>query len=181
MEMTGKLKDVSVDWKTGQYNISFTVNEKPHESINELAACEKLRIDFRKFRKKRSLDANAYYWVLITKIAGKLGTSNTEIHNEMLCKYGQVETIDGSVMTLILDDEILWQKLEALHLKPTSRTRILDNGKLYRVYFVMRGSSTYDSGEMSRLIDGVVSEAKELGIETLPPEELRRMVETWKA
>ena len=55
----------------------------------------------------------------------------------------------------------------------------MDNGKLYRVYVVMRGSHTYDTKEMSRLIDGTVQEAKEHGIETLPPDELERMMSTW--
>jgi hypothetical protein len=77
-------------------------------------------------------------------------------------------------------DEINWKKIDSIHLRPTTATKVLDNGKLYRVYMVMRGSHTYDTKEMARLIDGTVSEAKELGIETMPPDELKRMVELWK-
>jgi hypothetical protein len=55
----------------------------------------------------------------------------------------------------------------------------MDNGKLYRVYIVMKGSHTYDTKQMSVLIDGTVGEAKDLGIETLPPHELERMKSQW--
>ena len=71
-------------------------------------------------------------------------------------------------------------RLETLHIRPTSATKVLDNGRLYRVYLVMRGSHTYDTKEMSRLIDGAVYEAKQLGIEVLPPDELERMKATWE-
>ena len=55
----------------------------------------------------------------------------------------------------------------------------MDNGKLYRVYIVMKGSHQYDTKQMATLIDGVVSEAKEMGIETIPPQELERMKQSW--
>ena len=80
---------------------------------------------------------------------------------------------------IILDDNIPWQKLDNIHLRPTAFTKVLDNGRLYRVYYVMRGSHTYDTKEMSRLIDGTVSEAKELGIETMTPNEIERMKQQW--
>lgn len=99
----------------------------------------------------------------------------------MLSRYGQPEIIDDHLMTVILLDSIDWKQIEYLHLKPTTSTRVLDDGKLYRVYYVIRGSHTYDSKEMSVLIDGIISEAKELGIETLPPDEIGRMKQQWQA
>lgn len=134
----------------------------------------------KQWRDKRSRDANAYYWALLGKIADILKTSTTELHNQEISKYGQPEIIDGSLVNFILLDSVPWQELEYIHLKPTTATKVLEDGKLYRVYRVMRGSSTYDSKEMSILIDGVVSEAKELGIETMPPEELERMINSWQ-
>ena len=83
-------------------------------------------------------------------------------------------------MTVIMRDSIAWEKLDTIHLRPTTATRILDDGKLYRVYIVMRGSHTYDTKEMSTLIDGVVQEAKELGIETMTPDEIERMKAAWQ-
>ena len=50
---------------------------------------------------------------------------------------------------------------------------------MYRTYMMLRGSSDYDTREMSELIDGTVSEAKQMGIETLPPHEIERMKKEW--
>ena len=50
-----------------------------------------------------------------------------------------------------------------------------NDGIAYRTYIVLRGSSEYDSKEMSRLIEGLVETAKEQGIETLTPDELRKL------
>lgn len=178
MESKGRLSDISRDWNTGKFRLTFTVDADIGAEIDKLTDRD-LRIKAVQWREKRSLDANSYYWVLVTKIAEKIGSSNTEIHNEMLADYGQVERIDEKFVTIILLDSIEWKQLEYIHLRPTTATKILDDGKLYRVYYVMRGSHTYDSKEMSRLIDGAVWECKELGIETLPPDEIERIVSLW--
>lgn len=129
------------------------------------------------YREKRSLNANAYFHVLVEKIAEKMRLSHTEIHNRMIADYGYA---DQEVGAIILKDEIPWEKLQ-IHLRPTTATRIMDNGKLYRVYHVMRGSHTYNTLEMSRLISGTVEEAKALDIETMPPNQLERMISAWES
>ena len=53
-------------------------------------------------------------------------------------------------------------------------------GAMYRTYMMLKGSSEYNTKEMSHLIDGLVSECKEMGIETLPPEELERMMSEYE-
>jgi hypothetical protein len=150
--------------------------EKPYDLYKYLD--RDLDIDIKIHREKRSLNANAYFHVLVDKIAEASGVSHNEIHNQLIADYGQM---DEDVKSIILADEIPWQRLTNLHLRPTNHVDTLDNGKLYRVYIVMRGSHTYDTKEMARLIDGTVSEAKEMGIETLPPKELERMKQLWKA
>lgn len=136
-----------------------------------------LNVTIKAYRQKRSLNANAYFHTLVDKIAEAQGVSHSEIHNRLIAEYGVMDT---EIKNLILDDSIPWQKLESIHLRPTTATKVMDNGKLYRVYIVMRGSHTYDTKEMSRLIDGTISEAKELGIEVLSPDEIERMKQQWK-
>lgn len=133
--------------------------------------------EVKEHKEKRSLNANAYFHVLVGKIADCMKISHSEAHNNLIAEYG---FLDEDLPTVILDDEIEWNKLQNIHLRPTSHTKVLDNGKLYRIYYVMRGSHTYDTREMSRLIQGTVDEAKALGIETLNPEELNRLIETYK-
>ena len=176
MNTQGKLSGVSRDIRTGDYVISFAVEHLPTD-LDDLAGCDALDITAKRHKKKRSLNANAYFHVLVTKIAGKMGESITERKNALIAEYGQ---IDKHLGTVILLDSIDWRKIDSLHLRPTTAVKVLDNGKLYRVYYVMRGSHTYDTAEMSRLIDATVDQAKELGIETLIPTELERMKASWK-
>ena len=181
MELKAKLTGISLDYKTGLPRIEFSAVEKvPIELVEELRDVI-LSVSVKKWRRRRSLDSNAYLHVLAGKIAEKLNTSLTEIKNHLISEYGQYEKLDDGLMTVIMKDSIEWEKLETIHLRPTTATRTLDDGKLYRVYYVMRGSHTYDSAEMARLISGTVSEAKELGIETATPAELEHMAELWRA
>lgn len=174
MESKGKLIDVTKDWQTGKFRLTFTVDRDVSNDLDALKG--DLRIKAVKWREKRSLDANAYYWQLLTQVADATNQSNTEVHNQMLSEFGTVEVMAGAAMTVILLDSVDWRKLPGLHLRPTSAAKVLDNGKLYRVYYVMKGSHEYDSKEMSRLINGLVEEAKQLGIETMTPAEIERMV-----
>lgn len=178
MESKGRVTDVSKNWQNGKFRLTFEIDRDVSGELEGLSGCD-LKIKAVRWREKRSLDANAYYWVLVGKIAEVLKTSTTEIHNEMLSNYGRPEIVNERLMTIILLDSIDWKRIEYIHLKPTTATRTLDDGKLYRVYYVMRGSHTYDTKEMSTLIDGIVSEAKGLDIETLTPDELERMKAAW--
>ena len=118
-------------------------------------------------RKKRSLDANAYFWVLVGKIADKLRASKDEIYFEMLKKYGQSITV---TVRAGLDLSRAGFKYYELFKDGISA------GKPFEAYRVFIGSSQYDTREMSVLIDGVVQEANELGIETLTPLELAEIL-----
>lgn len=135
-------------------------------------------------REKRSLSANAYFYVLVSKIAEALKRSETYVHNKLIADYGQYELqdlpeADGTIRThsvfVILRDDVDAMELKGIHLQETSATKVLDDGNLYRVYRVMRGSHTYNTKEMAFLIDMTVQEAKDLGIETLTPDQLRQM------
>lgn len=124
------------------------------------------------YKARRSSQQNRYYWELLGKVARLVRMTNDELHNQMLADYGY---IDRDMGHLILKDSIDWRKVKQLHLKPTTHTKVMDNGELYRVYYVMRGSSTYNTAEMSRLVDGMVQEAMAQGIETLTPSQLEQM------
>ena len=91
------------------------------------------------------------------------------------------EKINGQLVTIPLDDDIEAYNLEFCHLQPTASTTTNKAGKLFRINLVMRGSHTYDTKEMSELIKGTVAEAKELGIETATPQEIKEMEERWRA
>lgn len=185
MEFTGKLISVAKDWITGQFQLTFSMNEQSKaEYIDSIKDLDKLSIKATKYREKRSLDANAYYWQLLSKVAEKLPSSKPSAHNLMLRKYGQIFIIDSKAVYLVLPDteeaERTAEEAETYHIKPTSQVKEGKDGKMYRTYIMLRGSSDYDTKEMSMLIEGLVSDAKDLGIETMTGEEIERMMEQYE-
>ena len=145
---------------------------------------ERLVFSVKEYKRKRSLDANAYYWVLVTKLAKVLNLSKPHLHNLLLRRYGQPEIVDGQMVFLVLPDSESGTRkadeAETYHIRPTSQVKTGVDGKMYRTYVMLRGSSTYNTAEMSELIDGLVSECKEQGIETLPADELKRMMQMYE-
>ena len=69
MKFTGKLKQPIIDFMTHRLTILFEPNEDFGQAYEELKDCDKLSLEIKPYRRKRSLDANAYYWVLLTKLA----------------------------------------------------------------------------------------------------------------
>lgn len=133
-----------------------------------------LKVD--EYRPKRSLDANAYLWVLCGKIAELAGNTKEEVYQKCVNEAGQYEIVP------IKREDIkkykrMWESQGIGYM-----TEVLGECKRTKGYMnVIRyyGSSTYDSKQMSVLIDNVVQECEELGIETMPPEELKSLCEAW--
>lgn len=122
-----------------------------------------------KHREKRSLNANAYLWKLVTEIGNVLNKSKEEVYLQMLIDYGQSE------MVSILSEIDVKGYFKYYKLAGTS----LLNGKEFNHYKIYKGSSEYDTKEMSILLNGVVQEAKNLGIKTKDDIELERLAEEW--
>jgi len=122
-----------------------------------------------KHREKRSLNANAYLWKLVTEIGNVLNKSKEEVYLQMLIDYGQSEMV--SILSEIdVKGYFKYYKLAG--------TSIL-NDKEFNHYKIYKGSSEYDTKEMSILLNGVVQEAKDLGIKTKDDIELERLLEEW--
>lgn len=168
MKFTGKLKQPVIDFVTHRLTILFEPNEEFGQAYEELKGYDKLSLEIKPYRRKRSLDANAYYWVLLTKLARVLDTSNAELHNILLSKYGFMEIVDGRTIKVVLPDtDAAYNKVMGsplYHLKPTSDARMGNDGMAYRTYIMIRGSSTYNTAEMSRLIDGLVADCRCVGM-----------------
>lgn len=169
MKLTGKLADISKDFITNKLKITFFINQQV-DDFEEIENVELLDIEAKKHRNKRSLDANAYAWKIITEIADSLRRNKDEVYQDKLFEYGQVmmvptkkgEKPDGFFKYYrFFQDGIL-------------------NGKECDWYKVAKGSSEFDSREMGIFIDGIVQDAKELGIVTDTPEQIAMYKEAWK-
>lgn len=173
MEFTGKIQNVSKDWQTGQFNITFTVNEPSAiNEVNNIQSCEKLSIKAVKHRERRSLDSNAYAWVLMQKIAEAINSDKWSVYLDMLQKYSRE-------FTFVICKEKAIDRLKELYRTCVDLGEVKVNGTEGHQMQVFFGSSTFDSKAMSVFIDGIVMECKDLGIETLPPDELERMKAAW--
>ena len=175
METQGKLLNVTRDILSGKLNITFQIDTEPIDEINELGQIPVLDIIAKKHKKKRSLDANAYCWVLCTKIANHKDTrsSKEEVYEDMLQKYGYLDQDDDGYIVITIKKGINVKRLGG-HWKFYK-----SNGK-FDSYLAIKGSSEYSTSEMARFIDGIVYECKELGIDTMTPDEIKRMVATWQ-
>ena len=172
MILTGKITGALIDFATGKPKLELSVNEVNDfkQLVDDLKDKEKLSIDIKQHREKRSLNANNYAWKLITEIADVLRASKDELYLLMLKRYGQSELI--SVLSHIPIEHYVKYFEEA------GESTL--NGKLFKHYRVYKGSSEFDSREMAIFIDGIISEAKDLNIQTETPNQIAEMKARWQ-
>jgi len=161
---------------TGEVELVITLpketNVEPlHDYLTNDSKEKVLTLDYKK--RKRSINANNYFWKLCTEIADKLRTSKDEVHLSMLKQYGQ------STLITVLDEAVPMLLKSVEHYEVVKEHCQL-NGKLYTHIKVYMGSSSMNTLEMSILIDGTVSEAESLGICTLTPTEIQQLKSQWK-
>jgi len=132
---------------------------------------KELVADIKQYRRKRSLDSNSYMWILLSKMADVLKTSKDELYLQMLERYGVFThvVVKPDVVQRVIQE---WRTVRELGEVIINGTR----GIQLQCFF---GSHDYNSKEMSVLIEGVVSECKDLGIETVSTKELEVMKLAW--
>ena len=158
----------------GELLVTLSLAPNHIDEVSKLKG-EALDVEIKKHRERRSLTSNAYAWVLITKIAQSMQPplNKNDVYVEMLKRYGQGDIV--SIQKERLDNVL--RAFDYYEFKGIGEVR----GKEFHHYMVYVGSSQYNTKEMSVFIDGIVEEAKELGIETLTPDELKKMVGEWNA
>ena len=142
-----------------------------HELKEAVGKGKLLDIEIKPHRQRRSLNSNAYLWVLLEKMATVLKTSKDDLYLIMLDRYGVFTHV------IVKPEAVERVKAEWRTVRELGKGKIGNmDGVQLQCYF---GSSTYDTAEMARLIEGVMSEAKEIGIETLSPAEIALMNQNW--
>ena len=177
-ELTGKIEGVSFSYLTGKPQVIFELNERQTalDMVDALRGSDKVTLKVDKFRKKRSLDANAYCWVLIGKIAEKTGASSRDIYRSAIKDVGgnfevacvKTEAVESLCRTWGLNG-IGWQT-DTFPSKIKGCTNVI-------LYY---GSSTYDSAQMSRLTNIIIQDCEQLGIETKSAEEIQSLLNSWR-
>ena len=165
--MKGRIRDMGKGYD-GSLTVTLSLPYHHAEAVHALMQ-DDVDVEIKKHRERRSLSANAYAWVLITKIAQALDppVPKEEVYVEMLKRYGQ-----GGIISVRKDkqNEVL-RAFDYYSIKGEGEVK----GKPFVHVMVYVGSSKYDSKEMATFIAGIVEDAKELGIETITPDELARL------
>lgn len=175
--MTGEIKDISIDYLTNKPQIILSLNERESLLNLEKLKGNKLSVEIKKWQKKRSLDANAYCWVLCDRIAKELSkesiVTKEQIYKDAISQVGTFEP-------MIIEEKAyenfkrIWEKqgLGFLIQEVSKKDKCI---KVHCYY----GSSTYNTKEMSLLIEIIVDLAKSLNIETKPQAEINSLLEGW--
>ena len=168
MESKATLHGVSRDFKTNKPIISFLL-----DSLDTGADLNgELRLTVRRWREKRSLDSNGYMWVLLTQMALALHSTKEEVYEEMLDRYGkEFRDKDGGMVVVGVKKE--------LDLKRAGHWKHYKDDDSCSFWYLLKGTSEYDTAEMSAFLDRVIEEAKELGIDTATPDEIVKMKELY--
>lgn len=174
MKSIGTIEDISIDYKTQKPKILLVLNERECISSLEELKEDKLSVEIKKYRNKRSLDANAYMWVLISKLEEKVNIPKDIIYKDAIRNIGVYEVIP--VKSEAVDRFIeAWTKNGLGWVCETTKSKLEGYTNILAYY----GSSTYNTAEMSRLIDLIVQECKQLNIETMSKPELDSLIESW--
>lgn len=173
--MRGQLRDLTFGAK-GEQHITITVTRDFREDYDALKDGY-INVEIKKWREPRSKDANAYFHVLVNKIAEAQGLGNDEVKRGLVVEYGALaRDEDGNTLGAMLpvsadiDEFYPYTRLY--------KSMTLD-GKEYHCYLFYKRTHTLDSKEMARLIDGAIYVAKGLGVDTDTPEQIARYKEEW--
>ena len=133
--------------------------------------------EIREYRKKRSLDANAYCWALIGNLSAALQIPPIEIYREAIREIGDNFTIVPIREDAADDWKRIWSaKGMGWFCEDLGKSKL--SGYVNLACF--HGSSTYNTRQMSHLIDSIIQECRQVGIETKTPDEIDRMVKEWE-
>ena len=160
---------ISVDYSTGRKSITFDIDRPEDIPQGELD------LTIKPYKPKRSLSANAYMWVLVGKLADATGISSTEIYRNTVKQLGisQLIVINAAAVPAF---KRVWERY-GLGWFVDDVDEDTNGSVILRAYY---GSSTYNRKQMAALIDLVVQDCKQLGIDTLTPAELAGLVDRWE-
>lgn len=181
MRFTGKYVRTLIN-ELNYAEVTFCVAKS--DELNKLKDLKEvaLTIDVKIKREQRSLNANAYYWVLADEIAKAMSMKNERPYKSIEIYQEHIKDVGAFYMMPVKKDKVdkfirVWEANGIGWIVEDMRESNLEGYEVLKCYY---GSSQYDTAEMSRLIDLAVADAKELGIETMTPTELEIIKQNWK-
>ena len=168
--MKGQIVDFSLSFNRKQ-RLTIELDDDFRRAYDKLKG-KPVEVTVKRWSEKRTMTANAYLWVLLTEIGNALRESKEDIYFDMLKAYGQ-----GGAVSV---EERYAEQFEKSYKYHEAIGESKLNGKTFKHFRFWVGSSEYDREEFSILLDGVVREAKNLGIETKPKEEIESLLKEYE-
>ncbi len=177
MQSIGTLQDISIDYKTNKLKITLLLEQRQSISSLEEIRDGKLSIEIKKYRKPRSLDANKYFWKLLQEVCDYKDIDTIEDYKRRVKELGIFKQFKIMTQDVKTFEKIWTDRGIAWFCEIVDTTYIGDTEfKIINAYY---GSSSYNSKQMSRLIDNLVQDCKAVGIETKPQSEINSLLESW--
>lgn len=160
---------------SGELKVILTAPRTEAKNFDTLPKDKDLAVTIKKYSKRRSIDANNYFWTLCDQVAKAIGSTKEDVYKQKIKECGvfeilpiKCEAVDAFV-NRFSKNGLGWfaESMDASKLEGYQRVM---------VYF---GSSTYNTEEMSRIIESVVADCHELGIPTLSSNEIKSLCESY--
>lgn len=178
MKLKGRIKDLNLAFLSGKPQLTLEIDEKAAllAEYDKLKERDKLSIEVKPYRAKRSNSANAYAWVLMDKIAENQGITKEEVYLSQIQKVGVFKPIainEDAVDTMIHSWSLHGMGWIAQRIGQADTKGFVEMALYY-------GSSSYNTKQMARLIDNIIHECQILGIDTKTPAEIENMLNLWE-
>lgn len=138
---------------------------------------KKYTVTIKEFRKKRSLDANAYAWVLMNKLADKLNMGVRDLYRHYIPDIPENSQVVCVPTEAVEKLQSGWEHNGIGWCSDTLKSKLPGCTNVVLYY----GSSTFDQKQMGVLLDLIIADCKQVGLEYLTPEELERLKGEWDA
>ena len=176
-KLHGIINDISIDFNTRKPKISLLLDTNELSIVEELKNENKLNIELKKYRKPRSLDANKYFWKLLQEVCDYKDIDTIEEYKRRVKELGIFKQFKIMIQDVKTFEKIWTDRGIAWFCEIVDTTYIGDTEfKIINAYY---GSSSYNSKQMSRLIDNLVQDCKAVGIETKPQAEIDSLLRQW--
>ena len=178
LDTTGTITDLNIDYKTHKTKISLLLDTKQLDIVEELKNADKLNVEIKKYRKNRSLNANSYFWKMLQELCELAEIDTIEEYKRRIKELGifrQFKIEKDNVKTF----EKMWTAQGTAWFCEVADTEYIGDTE-FKIVNAYYGSSSYNSKQMSRLIDEVVEDCKIYGIETKSRKEIDSLLRSWK-
>ena len=167
MNARAKIKEVARDWATGRYMITLDILQGNINEVNDLIDKD-LTVDIKKYYNRRSANANRLLWECLGRQADALGGDTWDYYINALNKYGQYTMVEMPVDAV--------ERFKKIY----RECEIVGEHNGQKQVLCYYGSSTYNTKEFARLLDGVIDDMKAAGIPTPSDDETQAALKAWE-